>query len=421
MRRSPGLEHGWSWRDTLFTVGPLVMIGFCLLLRLDPADREAATVGLACWAAIPIVYFAVARRLPDATAAARLWLVPVVLLAASPIVLLPELSFGQAILFPHLWTVLDEVRHSILASLAVVLAILLGQLALHGPEPLPALAGYGALSFILNLGIGLLTSRMWAIVEERGRLLEELEAAQERVRVLSAERGAAAERERLSRELHDTLAQTLAGLSMLAERVERRLSRTERAGAPERPGEARHTEQDAAQLARIAELSRTALAETRAILADAAPVEEDPDLAAALVRLAARYRRETGLEVEVHAAEPPGLDRERRTVLLRCAQEGLANVRKHAGACRAVLRLSTAGEPGRAAQLELWDDGRGFEPAAEHDGLGLPGLRRRLRLAGGELELRSAPGAGTRLTVRLPLAAEAPAPVRPDDEEEGGR
>ncbi len=104
----------------------------------------------------------------------------------------------------------------------------------------------------------------------------------------------------------------------------------------------------------------------------------------------------------VDPAAPLGRDSE--VVLLRCAQEGLANVRKHAGATTARLELTV---DATRATLRVVDDGTGFDPAAASGGFGLSGLRDRIALVGGSVSVDGTPGATT-LTARLPLA-EVPA------------
>jgi signal transduction histidine kinase len=84
--------------------------------------------------------------------------------------------------------------------------------------------------------------------------------------------------------------------------------------------------------------------------------------------------------------------------VLRCAQEGLANVRKHSAAATVTVRLDY--RPG-AVRLCVSDDGAGFDPARER-GLGLGGMRNRVAAAGGTLEVRSSPGSGATLTVQVP-------------------
>jgi signal transduction histidine kinase len=88
-------------------------------------------------------------------------------------------------------------------------------------------------------------------------------------------------------------------------------------------------------------------------------------------------------------------------------QEALANIRRHAGA-RAVQATLVYG-PGVLA-VSVRDDGRGFDAAAPRDGFGIDGMRARVREAGGDFELDTAPGEGTRLSIRLPAAPAEAAP-----------
>ena len=95
------------------------------------------------------------------------------------------------------------------------------------------------------------------------------------------------------------------------------------------------------------------------------------------------------------------LSRDREVVLLRATQEALTNVRRHARARLVTVRLTA--EAAEAA-VEIEDDGVGFEPGAP-SGFGLAGMRDRAREAGGELDVTTGPGAGTRVSVRVPVAS----------------
>ncbi|MBL8263282.1 MAG: hypothetical protein JNM58_12725 [Xanthomonadaceae bacterium] len=99
----------------------------------------------------------------------------------------------------------------------------------------------------------------------------------------------------------------------------------------------------------------------------------------------------------------PTLDGELQTLLFRVAQEGLNNAARHADASSALLRLVARGDE---LQLQVIDDGHGCDPevAMRSGGSGLGGMRERLRLYGGRMELRSAPGQGARLRAVVPLA-----------------
>jgi signal transduction histidine kinase len=247
-------------------------------------------------------------------------------------------------------------------------------------------------SFAFATAFGLWISGIAEYGEERARLLDELTAAQAEVRALSHERGASEERERLARDIHDTLAQSLAGLVILAER----------AGRQSREGAA---DAATATLATVEQVARDALDEARALVARTAAVPDEAALGAAIERLAERFRAQSGAAIDVSVdATAEALDRDRQVVLLRCAQEGLSNVARHAQATLATVAVRVADG---AATLEITDDGRGFDPAASGTGFGIDGMGDRVALAGGTFEVDSAPGAGTTVRVRLPLSSGA--------------
>jgi signal transduction histidine kinase len=198
-----------------------------------------------------------------------------------------------------------------------------------------------------------------------------------------------AERERLAREVHDTLAQGYTSIVVLAQ--------TAAAQLPGDPGAA------AERVALIEEVARDNLAEARAMVAAFAPVALDSStLVEALQRLLERFGRETRLATRLDTAAlreaGPELSRAEEIVLLRGAQEALANVRRHAAASAVVLRLNRVGD---TVSVHVEDDGVGFDPAATA-GVGLAGLRDRAEAVGGEVDIASVPGQGTRVTVRVP-------------------
>jgi signal transduction histidine kinase len=127
-------------------------------------------------------------------------------------------------------------------------------------------------------------------------------------------------------------------------------------------------------------------------------------------RLAGRFGTETGVAIDVEVTgRLGGLSRDREVVLLRAAQEALSNVRRHARARLVTVRLSAEEAQ---ARVEVVDDGIGFD-AETPAGFGLTGMRDRVQDAGGELDIASAPGVGTRISVRVPVAGGASAPVIP--------
>ncbi|MFI8509806.1 sensor histidine kinase [Streptomyces sp. NPDC085460] len=205
------------------------------------------------------------------------------------------------------------------------------------------------------------------------------------------EAGVADERRRLAAEIHDTLAQGLTGIIA-------QLQAADTADA----GQARVHHQRAAALA------RHSLGEARRSVQNLSPVALEHDtLPDALEKTVAGWSERTGISGRFTAtgtAHP--LHDEVAATLLRIAQEALANAERHSGAGRAGVTLSYMGDE---VVLDIRDDGRGFDPAAplargSHGGFGLDGMRARAARLAGEVEVESAVGEGTAISVRVPLA-----------------
>lgn len=238
---------------------------------------------------------------------------------------------------------------------------------------------------------GLVESLLQAQTEMAG-LQDELARSQR-------ESGVIAERTRLSRDIHDTIAQGLSSIALLAQGS---------LGGDRGAEESRVLEQ-------IEALAHDSLTDVRRIVAALSPAElEEGALAGALRRMLDRVHAETGLAVDLHAEQGfPALPTVVEVALLRTAQSALANVRLHAGATRVVVSLVDAGD---SVRLDVVDDGRGFDADAWHrsstrggasgdGGYGLRSMRERLRELGGGLDVESTPGDGTALSAYLPFAA----------------
>jgi signal transduction histidine kinase len=232
------------------------------------------------------------------------------------------------------------------------------------------------LTLTFSIVFGLWITHIATLSEERQALLTELRATQAQLEAVSREAGATSERERLARDIHDTIAQDLTGMVMLAQRARQETDATARAS----------------QLSQLEQSAREALTETRALIADGAPASLDAGLASAIERIAARFAQETGIAVTVDVDDRT-VDRTTEVVLLRCTQEALANVRKHSGATEATVTLARG-------TLTISDNGTGFDPDAPTTGYGLSGMRDRLALAGGNLDVVSG-ASGTTLTISL--------------------
>jgi len=225
---------------------------------------------------------------------------------------------------------------------------------------------------------------MVSIAIERARLFAQ-----------SAQLGAAEERNRLAREIHDTLAQGLTAITLQLETTDALLE-TETDSQ-----RARQTVQQALALARAnLEEARRSVLDLRA-----APLEGHT-LAEALAALAAQPEwTERNLQVRFKAfGESRWLPVRVEASLYRIAQEALANVALHADASQ--VRLDLEVRPDRV-QLVIQDDGRGFDPGRIPKGrYGLIGLNERVKLLNGKLRLQSSSGAGTRIEVVIPLESK---------------
>lgn len=319
----------------------------------------------------------------------------------------PFFAIMLAIAYPLVWVLAGTRSRAVAGSIVVAAGVFVGVaifsgLLEGGAEALPALftaaatAGFG-LAFAIAFGLWI--ASVVDFGQERAKLVAELTAAQSEVEALSRDRGAAIERERLARDVHDTLAQTLAGLTILSERAGRQL------------GEGR-ADAAAETIATVERLARDALGEARAIVSHSAAVPSDAALGDAVDRLVGRFRAEAGLtiDLELQLDSDGVISRDSQLVLLRCLQEALSNVRKHAAATRVEVHV-WAGPDGRA-RLAVADDGRGFDVTARGEGFGLEGMAERVALAGGTLDVSSASGAGTTVEVRLPPAGAAEAVPR---------
>lgn len=227
------------------------------------------------------------------------------------------------------------------------------------------------------------------IEQSRGRadVIGQLEATQGELAATERRAGALEERARLTGEIHDTLAQGFTSIVMLLEAAS--------ACLPSDP-------RGAAGLVDKAGMSaREHLAEARSLVAcDPPPALAGATLAGAVHRLADRVGGELDIPVRPRVdGEPRPLDLHVEVVLLRAAQEGLANVAKHANASTVHLTLAYTDA---VTALVVADDGCGFDPTAVAGGFGLPGMRARVGSLGGHVDLRSAPGEGTTLAVEVP-------------------
>ena len=209
--------------------------------------------------------------------------------------------------------------------------------------------------------------------------------------VVEAQEG---ERKRLARELHDATGQSLTAIALGLRGMETRLE----AGSAENEALLQHVRE-------LKSFGTAALGELDQIISDLRPsILDDMGLAAALKWYTQSYAKRRSLPTEFHVlGEPVRLPPEYETVLFRIAQEALTNVAKHARAT--AVGVTLAFEPA-LVRLTVEDNGRGFDPDHQpaRPGWGLPGMRERAALIGGQVAVSTAPGRGVRIEVGVPFS-----------------
>ncbi|MGW1179847.1 sensor histidine kinase [Streptomyces drozdowiczii] len=359
----------------------------------DGGPHPGAVTALACVLAAVYVAGAAAGSVQPGTRAGAAWLALLGLLWAALLVLSPDalwvafpLYFLQLHLLPTRWG-LPAVAVTAVAAIASFL--LHGQAVTPGTFIGPLLGAAVAVATVLGY------EALFRESERRRELIDELVAT--RAELAEAERtaGTLAERERLAREIHDTLAQGLSSIQLLLRAAERTL--------PEDAPAAAHVH-------RAREAAQDNLAEARRFVRALTPPDlENGSLTAALERLSARTSA-PGLTVQFAVSGTPvALPTPYEVALLRTAQSALANTVRHAGAGRAEITLSFMDT---SVALDVVDDGRGFAQdapeagASASGGFGLPAMRSRAASLGGTLSVESAPGQGTAVALTLPLPAD---------------
>jgi PAS domain S-box-containing protein len=226
-------------------------------------------------------------------------------------------------------------------------------------------------------------------------LLQQSHQMQEQLRRLSRQVLSAQEEERkkISRELHDVIAQTLTSINVRLANLKR--DAKENASGLER------------SIARTQQLVERSVNIVHRFARELRPtVLDDLGLIPALHTFMKSFREETGVQVSLSAfADVERVNGDKRTVLYRVAQEALANVARHARASRAEVKIQ---KRDGAVCMKIKDNGKGFQQgrllrAKKQNRLGLLGMQERLEMVGGKVSVSSAPGKGTTVLVELPL------------------
>ncbi|MFC9255122.1 sensor histidine kinase [Amycolatopsis thailandensis] len=377
----------WLW-EVLF--GITFVATTALILIGDDATVDK-TIAILCLVGVGIAYLVRGRGLikgPDYEDTPWLFVGILMLLLTAATFATTTSSFILFFACPVLYMTLPTKTASILTTIAVLLGPLSSIVRGGLDQPaLRILVPMTAILIIFSLLAGRYTTQIIEQSKARAALIEQLKASQAEVSRLSREAGTAAERERMAREIHDTLAQGFTSIVTLTQAIESEMDTDPKAAR-------RHLEL-------AARTARENLAEARAMVAAQGPSAlAAGSLEEALRRQVERLTEEAGIEASIEVDGPlPALPMATEVVVLRGAQEALSNIRKHSRATEVSLRLSVV--DGRV-RLGVTDDGAGFDPAAPTGGFGLAGMRTRAEQVGGIVTLKSEPGAGTKLELEVP-------------------
>ncbi len=354
------------WPEALLALAPLavIVVAYSVLVIPDwpPPNRGRAYV------LIVIVCFVVATMLT------------------------PYGAFMYFFALGHIWMFSGGLREVVIAFIVLAAGLTAGiGIRTGGLDPVDVFLQV-VVPCAASFAMGLWIDRIIRQSEDRAELLRALRRTQDELARAHHLAGAAAERERVARDIHDTLAQGFTSIVLLSE-----------AGLDQvrRPAEAEAT------LRAIRRVAHDNLGEARALVQSGQQRWDDSAFLGALERTCARAQTVSPGRTEVRAVidqSATGLDVNEKIMILRGLQEALANVIKHAEAASVTVTF-TADED--TARLSVSDDGIGFDPAADrgatdgHGHFGLPSMRQRAAEIGADLAIASRPGQGTRLDITV--------------------
>jgi signal transduction histidine kinase len=295
-------------------------------------------------------------------------------------------------------------RIALLTIALMTAAVIAAQWTASGlPVPQPAVVIGPLFGAAFAVVTGLAYLALYREAENQRRAADELRRTRAELAASQHDAGVLAERERLAREIHDTLAQGFSSIVLVARAAEQSLADGDTATA-------------AARFALVQQTASENLAEARSFVRGlSSPQLQGASLVESLRRLCestetSAAARGLGLRCRFELdGDPVELPQPYRVTLLRAAQASLANVRDHAGARNAVVTIAFLGSE---VAMDIYDDGVGFDPAGstarteartDGSGYGIRSLQQRVKALNGSLDLESAPGEGTVVAVRLPL------------------
>ncbi|MET0238240.1 MAG: sensor histidine kinase [Kibdelosporangium sp.] len=347
-----------EWRRGFFgwhTVFAALAVLTAALVALDGGLAGAeARVALALLGALCVWYAVAGAKAITAEPGYRglVYLVPAVVLTVALFAVSPLGSIMLFALYPHMWALLP--RRGAMAGTVVVISATTVVIAAAGESIVLALA-LGCVTLLIGLALGLWISNIIEQSRHRATLV-------------------VTERQRLAREIHDTLAQGFAAMLLQLEAIEAEIGPDPR-------------------LAKAKAVARDNLAEARALVDALAP----PDLHASTLPDALSRVARTRDAMFALTGKPRALPPTQEVMLLRAVQEALTNAGKHAAASRTEVTLSY----GRIVTLQVKDNGIGFDPDQRTTGFGLTAMRARAAETGASLTVESAPGDGTTLRLEV--------------------
>ncbi len=332
------------------------------------------------------------RRSSTSSRAAQVWCLTLVAVWLVLVVLAPSFSWVAVTLAFVALRVLDF-RQAIVVLGLMMVAVIVAWTRMQGQFDPTIVAGPICIAGLAVLAYRLLERDS----ATRQHLLDELRDAQGDLADAQHHAGVLAERARLSREIHDSVAQGLTSINLLLQAAEREWT-TRPAAAHDHVGQAACT-------------ARSSLDEVRRVVRDLAPAElvdgDHTALAAALRRAGEEATVDTDTMVTVHVhGTPRATPADVATALLRSARGALANVIEHAAANEATVSLTYQPD---SVSLDVRDDGVGFDPGTITPdlsrGRGLAGITNRAQHFGGQLAIESKPGEGTTIALSIPFTS----------------
>ena len=275
--------------------------------------------------------------------------------------------------------------HSVLRDVPWKLVVTIPMI--HGGRPLGALSAYFRSGQRPNEPTMTFLHAIAGLAASSAEIFRLVSASQHQV--------ALEERQRLARELHDSVSQALYGIALGARSARNRLARD-----PQRAVE---------PLDYVLSLAEAALADMRSLILELQPEAlEREGLVGALAKRAEAIKGRYDIDMRTDLPDEPPIPVGTKQDIYRIAQEALHNLVKHSHAKHASLRLRVDRD---ALTMEVADDGEGFDPSQSYPGhFGLPSMRERAESGGGELQIESRPGEGTTVRVRVPIPALVAAP-----------